>query len=113
MYYSRTPIYRAPIYRNPDLPGDKLPPMKKINGISPRYTGHPDLPGKMLSPEDTGKSGSDCNCWHSRGGCGAVIPQQASLTTTSSVQWEDGGETKVHFTNRFVRNTKYKSKRID
>ena len=26
----------------------------------PRYTGHPDLPGKMASPEDPGKSGSDC-----------------------------------------------------
>ena len=27
---------------------------------SPRYTGHPDLPGKMASPGDPGKSGSDC-----------------------------------------------------
>eukprot|EP00116_Pleurobrachia_bachei_P003888 sb/3464150/ len=26
----------------------------------PRYTGHPDLPGKILSPEHPGKSGSDC-----------------------------------------------------
>eukprot|EP00116_Pleurobrachia_bachei_P017751 sb/3478013/ len=48
--YNGTPIYRE----------DKFPPTWEINGISPRYNGHPDLPGKILSPEDPGKSGSDC-----------------------------------------------------
>eukprot|EP00116_Pleurobrachia_bachei_P018290 sb/3478552/ len=38
--YSRTPIYRAPIYRNPDLPGG------------------------CISPEDPGKSGSDCSYFY-------------------------------------------------
>ena len=49
--YSWTPIYRE----------DKFPPICEINGIWPRYTGHPDLPGKTLSPEHPGKSGSDCS----------------------------------------------------
>eukprot|EP00116_Pleurobrachia_bachei_P017265 sb/3477527/ len=33
---------------------------KENISVSPRYTGHPDLPGKTLSPEHPGKSGSDC-----------------------------------------------------
>eukprot|EP00116_Pleurobrachia_bachei_P003264 sb/3463526/ len=42
--FTGTPIYRE----------DKLPPISSISGISPRYTGHPDLPGKTLSPSIPG-----------------------------------------------------------
>eukprot|EP00116_Pleurobrachia_bachei_P018926 sb/3479188/ len=49
--YTGTPIYRE----------GKFPPIYEINGILARYTGYPDLPGKILSPEDPGKSGSDCS----------------------------------------------------
>eukprot|EP00116_Pleurobrachia_bachei_P010702 sb/3470964/ len=55
--FTGTPIYRE----------KNLPPIKEINGLSPRYTGHPDLPGKTLSPEHPGKSGSDCTYLTSRG----------------------------------------------
>eukprot|EP00116_Pleurobrachia_bachei_P017576 sb/3477838/ len=59
------------IQSDPDLPGPdlseprftgriKFPRYGKITAIWPRYTGHPDLPGKNLSPEHPGKSGSDC-----------------------------------------------------
>ena len=30
-----------------------------VGTVGPRFTGHPDLPGKTLSPEHSGKSGSD------------------------------------------------------
>eukprot|EP00116_Pleurobrachia_bachei_P016437 sb/3476699/ len=65
-------MYTCFLFRSdPDLPGPdlpetpiyregQLPPIKEIYVISPRYTGHPDLPGKTLSPEHPGKSGSDC-----------------------------------------------------
>ena len=33
---------------------------EKINGIWPRYTGYPDLPGKPFSPKYSGRSGFDC-----------------------------------------------------
>ena len=48
--FTGTPIYRE----------DNLPPKLEIYSSWPRYTGHPDLPGKTLSPKDPGKSGSDC-----------------------------------------------------
>ena len=42
--YSRTPIYRE----------EKFPRYMKLTVY------HPDLPGKTISPEHSGKSGSDC-----------------------------------------------------
>eukprot|EP00116_Pleurobrachia_bachei_P000896 sb/3461158/ len=63
-YYSRTPIYRAPIYRNPDLPGDKVPPIQEINGyLTPIYR-TPRFTGQNPFPQDPGKSGPDCNSIH-------------------------------------------------
>ena len=58
----------TPIYRD-----NKFPPIPEINGIWPRYTGHPDLPGKTLSPEHPGKSGSDCNDFPSNQGSEYIL----------------------------------------
>eukprot|EP00116_Pleurobrachia_bachei_P015795 sb/3476057/ len=54
----------------------QLPPILEIYVISPRYTGHPDLPGKTLSPEHPGKSGSDCT----------GLPQNVFLRSRFSLQ---------------------------
>eukprot|EP00116_Pleurobrachia_bachei_P018957 sb/3479219/ len=36
---------------------------EEINLIWPRFSGHPDLVDKILSPEGVPKSGSDCIQW--------------------------------------------------